>query len=241
VPLLPASTGAVPSTATFPLTAAPHVLAVDNASDGTVVEHDADVDGSPITMAEYVPNCAVVIASHAEADATVTVNPSAAACCASTLDEPPFTDVDKISTEPDSEAWAGADPTATPATTAAATPAPTTEAGATTVEAPSAGTASNTSPRRNRRPAHEPHKVALPHVRDADPASDRHERITDPSPRRNRTRPATRQPHVRESAAGDRSIKNSPLAARCQNSHMEGNWMPHQAIRKNVFRIFNFL
>jgi hypothetical protein len=42
----------------------------------------------------------VVIASHVDGDATVTVYPLGTAC-ASGLDDPPFTLVDKISTDPD--------------------------------------------------------------------------------------------------------------------------------------------
>jgi hypothetical protein len=52
VPLEPAYSGAVPTTATLPVTAGPHFDAVLRASEGTVVAHD-DVLGSPMTMAEY--------------------------------------------------------------------------------------------------------------------------------------------------------------------------------------------
>src|SRR5580693_407277 len=99
VPAAPANPGAVPITATFPVTAAPHVAAVLSASDGTPDAHDV-VLGSPITIAEYAPNCAVVIASHVDGVATVTVTPDGTAA-ASALDDPPFTLVDKISTDCD--------------------------------------------------------------------------------------------------------------------------------------------
>ncbi len=62
------------------------------------------------------------------ADSTVTANPKAAACVASALDDPPFTDVDKISTEPDDDAFAGGADTTTPAA-ATVTPAATTTTG----------------------------------------------------------------------------------------------------------------
>ncbi len=98
-PAVPANAGAVPITAAFPVTAAPHTAAVLSASDGTLDAHDV-VLGSPMTIAEYALNCAVVIASHVDGVATVTVSPDGTAA-ASALDEPPFTLVDKISTDCD--------------------------------------------------------------------------------------------------------------------------------------------
>src|ERR1022692_90130 len=56
VPAVPASAGAVPSTATFPVTAGPHVPAVLSASEGTVDAHVVPVDGSPMISSEYVLN-----------------------------------------------------------------------------------------------------------------------------------------------------------------------------------------
>jgi hypothetical protein len=73
LPALPARAGAVPSTATFPVTAGPHVPAVDNASDGTLDAQLPPLDGSPMISAEYPSNCAVVIVSQVDGDATVTV------------------------------------------------------------------------------------------------------------------------------------------------------------------------
>lgn len=99
VPAVPASGGAVPSTATLPVIAGPHVAAVDRASAGTVAAHVV-VAGSPMTTAENALNCAVVIASQVAGVATVTVSPAGTAL-ASALAVPPFTVVDKISTEPD--------------------------------------------------------------------------------------------------------------------------------------------
>src|SRR5580658_567110 len=131
LPELPASTGAVPSTDTSPVTAGPHVAAVDSASEGTVLAHVPPLEGSPITSAEYALNCAVVIASQVDGVATVTVAPSADAACASALLEPPLTLVDKISTV-ELCARAGAART-TAATDAAATPATTTDAGTSAV------------------------------------------------------------------------------------------------------------
>lgn len=106
-PAVPASTGAVPSTATSPVTAGPHVPAVLRASAGTADAHVLPLDGSPMMSAEYVLNCAAVIASHVAGVATVTVYPSATAALASADDEPSVTLVDKISTDPDA-ARAGA-------------------------------------------------------------------------------------------------------------------------------------
>ncbi|HVB45891.1 MAG TPA: hypothetical protein VNF47_24720 [Streptosporangiaceae bacterium] len=125
-PALPASAGAVPSTATLPVTAGPHVPAVDSASDGTLEAH-VPLDGSPMISAEYALNCAVVIASQVDGDATVTVYPAGTAF-ASALDEPPFTLVDKISADPDPAAHAGL-AAATAATAAPVTPAVTTDTG----------------------------------------------------------------------------------------------------------------
>src|SRR5450755_1917995 len=68
VPALPANAGAVPATVTFPVTAAPQVAAVLSASEGTLVAHDV-VLGSPMMIAEYALNCAVVIASPVDAHA----------------------------------------------------------------------------------------------------------------------------------------------------------------------------
>jgi hypothetical protein len=66
----------------------------------------------------------VDIASQVEGVATVTVNPKPAACSASALDVPPFTDVDRIRTDPDIDACAAAE-TATPeAVNAAASTTP---------------------------------------------------------------------------------------------------------------------
>jgi len=48
----PPRAGAVPSTATFPVTAGPHVPAVEDASDGTDDAHEPADEGSPITIAE---------------------------------------------------------------------------------------------------------------------------------------------------------------------------------------------
>jgi hypothetical protein len=93
-----------------------------NASGGTPDAHE-EVLGSPITIAEYALNCAVVIASHVDGAATVTVTPDGTAA-ASALDDPPFTLVDKISTDCDT-ARAGAGrataTTAEPATAVIAT------------------------------------------------------------------------------------------------------------------------
>ena len=51
VPLEPAYSGAVPITATLPVTAGPQVAAVLRASEGTVVAHEPLL-GSPMTIAE---------------------------------------------------------------------------------------------------------------------------------------------------------------------------------------------
>ena len=120
-PAAPANAGAVPITATFPVTAAPHTAAVLSASDGTLDAHDV-VLGSPMTIAEYALNCAVVIASHVDGVATVTVSPAGTAA-ASALDDPPFTLVDKISTDCDAARADAARVTATATEPAAATAA----------------------------------------------------------------------------------------------------------------------
>src|SRR5450755_918857 len=151
-PALPASAVAVPSTATFPVTAAPHVAAVDTASDGTPDAHVPPLLGSPMMIAEYAPNCAVVSASHCAGVSTVTVAPAAVAAAASELDSPPFTLVDKISTDPD-DARAGAAPTAIPgAATATAADAVNTT-GTTDDPAASTGPSTPATSRRSRRPA----------------------------------------------------------------------------------------
>jgi len=149
----PPSAGAVPSTATFPVTAGPHVPAVLSASDGTLDAHDVLVDGSPMMIALYPANCDFVIASHVDGVATVTDKPSADACCASTLDVPPFTDVDKISTDPDIDALAGAAATTALTAVIAAAPAATTATGA-SPEPNSDGTTASTPARRHRRASH---------------------------------------------------------------------------------------
>src|ERR1022692_157351 len=61
VPAVPASAGAVPSTATFPVTAGPHVPAVLSASEGTAT--------FPVTAGPHVP--AVLSASEGTVDAHV--------------------------------------------------------------------------------------------------------------------------------------------------------------------------
>ena len=121
VPALPANTGAVPTTATFPVTAAPHVAALLSASAGTPDAHD-EPDGSPITIAEYAANCAVVIASHVAGVATVTVSPDGTPS-ASALDDPPFTLVERISTDCDAACATAGRVTATATDPAAANPA----------------------------------------------------------------------------------------------------------------------
>jgi hypothetical protein len=138
----------VPSTATFPVTAGPHVAAVLSASDGTLVAHVLPLDGSPMTSAEYALNCVVVIASHVAADATVTEYPAGTAF-ASALDDPPFTLVDKISTDPDPDACAGL-ATATLTAAAAVTPAATTDAGTSPGTTPVTGTVTSATSRRAR-------------------------------------------------------------------------------------------
>jgi hypothetical protein len=80
-------------------------------------------------IALYAANWDCVIESHVEGVATCTVNPKALACCASVLEEPPFTDVDKIRTDPDSDALAGADATIAPTAVTVAAPASTPTAG----------------------------------------------------------------------------------------------------------------
>ena len=122
VPALPANTGAVPATATFPVTAAPHVAAVLTASAGGVSAHALLVLGSPITIAEYAANCAVVIASHVAGVATVTVTPEGTPS-ASALDDPPFTLVERISTDCPVACAAAGRVTATATDPAAATAA----------------------------------------------------------------------------------------------------------------------
>lgn|GEM_PF-3602277 len=92
-------------------------------------------------------NPLVFIASQVEADATVTEYPSAAAAVASALDDPPFTLVDKISTDTD-DALAGTDPATTPAAVTAPTPAATTDAGTATMPAAAITGASTTRTRR---------------------------------------------------------------------------------------------
>src|SRR5450755_61510 len=158
VPALPANAGAVPATVTFPVTAAPQVAAVLSASEGTLVAHDV-VLGSPMMIAEYALNCAVVIASHVDADATVTVAPAAVAAAASALAVPPFTLVDKISTDPD-DARAGAAPTAAP-TADTATAADTVNATGTSDDpAASTGPSTVASTRRKRHPMGRPEPPA---------------------------------------------------------------------------------
>src|SRR5712691_1432791 len=141
-PALPARAGAVPSRATFPVTAGPQVPAVLSASAGTEDAQEPPLDGSPMISSEYALNCAVVIASQVAGVATVTVYPVGTAC-ASALDEPPVTLVDKISTEPET-AWAAL-AVATPAAASATVPVATTEAGTTSPDPSSAG-ASNMLP-----------------------------------------------------------------------------------------------
>jgi hypothetical protein len=107
-------------------------------------------------IAEYPANCACVFESHVDGAATVTDKPKADACCASTLLVPPFTDVDKISTDPDNDALAGADATATLTAVTAAAPA-TTVTGIRADPAPVTGTVTNATSRRHCNPAIKPH------------------------------------------------------------------------------------
>jgi hypothetical protein len=97
-------------------------MAVLTASDGGASAHPPLVLGSPITIAEYPANCAVVIASHVAGVATVTVSPEGTPS-ASALDDPPFTLVDKISTDCPVACAAAGRVTATTADPAAATAA----------------------------------------------------------------------------------------------------------------------
>jgi hypothetical protein len=120
VPAVPANTGAVPTTAASPVTAAPHVAAVLTASGGGVSAQELLVLGSPITIAEYAANCAVVIESHVEGVTTVTVSPAGTAA-ASALDDPPVTLDDKISTDCDDARAPAGCATATTADPATAT------------------------------------------------------------------------------------------------------------------------
>ena len=105
----------MPSTATLPFTAGPQSAAYVSASEGTVVEHVPEVDGSPMMIAvnppKYVIICAVVIPLTALDENIVTVHPSAAAFAASAEDEPPLTLLGNTSTEPEHvvDAFAGAD------------------------------------------------------------------------------------------------------------------------------------
>jgi hypothetical protein len=87
------------------------------------------VDGSPMITAAYPENSfdAPDSPDHADEDSSTGVYPSAVAAAASALDAPPFTDEDKISTEPSVDARAGG----AVATTAAAAPAVTAPATAT--------------------------------------------------------------------------------------------------------------
>jgi hypothetical protein len=73
VPLEPAKAGAVPTTATLPATAALQVATVLKASEGTVVAHVPPLLGSPMTMAEYEANWALVRSSQVAGVSTVTV------------------------------------------------------------------------------------------------------------------------------------------------------------------------
>ncbi|MGD0554927.1 MAG: hypothetical protein ABSA93_08105 [Streptosporangiaceae bacterium] len=132
----------MPNTDTYPpvsVTAAPQVDASDNAADGTVVEHELELDGSPMMIALYSSNSAVVIASHVEADATVTDTPDGTSS-ASGLDEPSLTLVVRISTDfVDAFAFAGCTVTWI-ATGTIASPITT------------SGTVANAVPRRSARP-----------------------------------------------------------------------------------------
>lgn len=92
-----------------------------------------------MTIAEKVPNWALVMASQVAADATVTVSPRAAACCASADEAPPFTLVDKISTVPESDAFAGAAATAALTAVSAAAPTAAAVTGTSAVPATSTG------------------------------------------------------------------------------------------------------
>ena len=112
-------------------------------------------------IALYDAKFACVIASHVAGDATVTVSPRARRRRRLRLDEPPFTDVDKISTEPDNEALAGPCPAATPAAVTTAAPATPTPATAAKPDATSERTAT-TTPTRRPRPAQPPTPATHP-------------------------------------------------------------------------------
>ena len=137
----------MPRTATFPFTADPHVPAVDTASDGGDAEHVLELDGSPMMIAVYPANCDCVIESHVVGVTTVADSPRAVACWYSTLEVPPFTLVDKISTDPDSDAFAGWAAVAAVTAVIAAAPATTPAAGA-RLDASSDGTATIVAARR---------------------------------------------------------------------------------------------
>jgi hypothetical protein len=109
-------------------------------------------------IAEYPANCACVIASQVAGVATVTVNPDGTAC-ASALDVPPFTLVDKISTDPDAAAAGPAAATA-PVVAAAATLVTVTTTGTDDDPTPSTGASINAAIRRNPRRARR-HRAAL--------------------------------------------------------------------------------
>src|SRR5258708_2113534 len=87
VPCDPASAGAVPRIATFPVTFGSHVDTVDRASDGTDIEQLL-AEGSPMMTALKLGKFSV---GHCAPVATVTERPGAEAAFPSALLLPPFT------------------------------------------------------------------------------------------------------------------------------------------------------
>ncbi len=115
MPVLPASAGAVPSTAIFPLTADCQVVLSASLPDVPVVgvsdEHVVPELGSPITRAEYAANWDAVIPRHVVGVTCVTVKPAACAIAVSGAVVSPFcssTSTDSVDALAEAEATAAA-------------------------------------------------------------------------------------------------------------------------------------